>query len=91
LLITAVDHKLQVEYIEQDGVMHKMALVEQEDAEWGLARISNREPGSTTYTYDDSAGEGTCAYIIDTGIDTTHPDFEGRTLNMTSPTTIYAH
>lgn len=45
----------------------------QENADWGLARLSNNEPGSTTYTYDDSAGDGTCAYIIDTGIDTTHP------------------
>lgn len=25
------------------------------------------------YTYDESAGEGTCAFVIDTGIDTTHP------------------
>ena len=28
--------------------------------------------------YDDSAGEGTYAYIIDSGIDIDHPDFEGR-------------
>lgn len=85
------DHKPQVEYIEQDGVMHNMALVKQEDAEWGLARISSREPGGTTYTYDDSAGEGTCAYMIDTGIDITHPEFEGRTLDSTSQTTLPAY
>jgi subtilisin family serine protease len=34
--------------------------------------------GSTTYTYDDSAGEGTCSYVIDTGIEIDHPEFEGR-------------
>ncbi|KAF2036517.1 oryzin precursor [Setomelanomma holmii] len=67
-----------VEYIEEDGRMHTTALVNQENATWGLARISNRKPRSTIYTYDDSAGEGTCAYIIDTGIETTHPEFEGR-------------
>nr|P85156.1 RecName: Full=Subtilisin-like serine protease AS-E1 [Acremonium sp.] len=35
---------------------------------WGLARISHRTTGATSYVYDDSAGEGTCSYIIDTGI-----------------------
>jgi subtilisin family serine protease len=65
-----------VEYIEQDGVVH--AFAEQTGAPWGLARLSNAAPGSTTYTYDDSAGEGTCAYVVDTGIETTHPEFEGR-------------
>lgn len=30
------------------------------------------------YIFDDSAGEGTCAYVIDTGIFVAHPDFEGR-------------
>jgi subtilisin family serine protease len=50
----------------------------QTGAPWGLARISSAEPGGSTYTYDDSAGAGTCAYVVDTGIDTEHPDFEGR-------------
>lgn len=68
----------QVEYIETDAVMRSSALVKQEDAPWGLARISSRQPDSTVYIYDDSAGEGVCAYILDTGIDVEHPDFEGR-------------
>ena len=49
------------------------AFATQEGAPWGLARLSNTSPGSTTYTYDESAGEGSCAYVIDTGIETTHP------------------
>ncbi|KAH9883883.1 peptidase S8/S53 domain-containing protein [Xylariomycetidae sp. FL2044] len=65
-----------VRYIEQDAVITIQAT--QEDADWGLARLSNTEPGSTTYTYDDSAGEGTCAYVVDTGIDVDHEEFEGR-------------
>jgi subtilisin family serine protease len=28
--------------------------------------------------YDSSAGEGTCSYIIDTGVNAEHPEFEGR-------------
>jgi subtilisin family serine protease len=50
----------------------------QTNATWGLGRISHSEKGSSTYLYDPSAGTGTCAYIIDTGIYTAHPEFEGR-------------
>jgi len=67
-----------VEYIQQDAEVHSQELVYQEDATWGLGRISHTEPGNTTYVYDSSAGEGTCAYVIDTGILTTHTEFEGR-------------
>ena len=52
----------------------------QEDAPWGLARISSAKPGGTTYTYDESAGEGVCAYSLDTGVDIEHPEFEGRAI-----------
>ncbi|KFA71601.1 hypothetical protein S40288_03662 [Stachybotrys chartarum IBT 40288] len=69
-------HDPNVEYIEQDGIITISAT--QEDAPWGLARISSAEPGGTTYTFEDAAGEGTCAYVVDTGIDIEHPEFEGR-------------
>ncbi|KAI1504230.1 peptidase S8/S53 domain-containing protein [Biscogniauxia marginata] len=65
-----------VDYIEQDAVVTIKAT--QQNADWGLARLSSSTPGGTTYTYDDTAGEGTCAYIIDTGIDVDHEEFEGR-------------
>lgn len=39
---------------------------------WGLGRLSHRSSGSTTYVYDDSAGSGTCSYVLDTGIDVGH-------------------
>ena len=61
----------QVEYIEQDAVFTTLAT--QEDAPWGLARLSNAESGSTTYTYDDTAGAGTCAFVLDTGVEIDHP------------------
>ena len=50
----------------------------QEGAPWGLARLSQKSPGSDSYVYDSSAGEGTCAYVIDTGIEVDHPEFGGR-------------
>ncbi|KAK3995200.1 putative serine protease with a subtilisin domain [Cladorrhinum sp. PSN332] len=50
----------------------------QSNAPWGLGSISHRKPNSTDYIYDASAGEGTTAYVIDTGIRATHVEFEGR-------------
>ncbi|KAL7626040.1 hypothetical protein AAE478_002810 [Parahypoxylon ruwenzoriense] len=74
--LEALQNNEDVEYIEQDATVTIKAT--QENADWGLARLSSSETGSTTYTYDDSAGEGTCAYVIDTGIYTEHEEFEGR-------------
>ncbi|KAK8133797.1 subtilisin-like protein [Apiospora sp. TS-2023a] len=67
-----------VAYVEPDATVSINALVTQTNAPWGLARISSRVPGTTDYTYDDSAGADTYAYIIDTGIYLEHEDFEGR-------------
>ncbi|KAF6815906.1 serine protease precursor [Colletotrichum musicola] len=76
--VDALRNDPDVDFIEQDAVMRISATETQRNAPWGLARLSSEQPGGTTYMFDDSAGEGTCAYIIDTGIDVTHPDFEGR-------------
>ncbi|RGP71943.1 putative endopeptidase k [Fusarium sporotrichioides] len=76
--IEKLKHDPNVEYIEQDAVITIKATVDQDNAPWGIARISSSRPGSKTYTYDESAGEGTCSYVIDTGIDVEHPDFDGR-------------
>ncbi|KAI1505284.1 protease [Biscogniauxia marginata] len=77
-LVESIKSLAGVASIEPDYKISINALQTQDEAPWGLARISSREPGTTTYTYDDSAGEGTYAYIIDTGIFIDHPDFEGR-------------
>jgi len=53
-------------------------LTSQTGAPWGLGSISHRTPDHTTYVYDDSAGEGTYAYVIDTGINDAHRTFGGR-------------
>ncbi len=46
---------------------------------WGLDRIDQTaKAGDKKYNYPDSAGEGVTAYVIDTGIRTTHKDFGGR-------------
>ncbi|KAK2591696.1 hypothetical protein QQS21_010608 [Conoideocrella luteorostrata] len=52
--------------------------VTQKNAPWGLARISNRIPHHSNYAYDKSAGTGTCVYVLDTGIEVSHTEFQGR-------------
>ncbi len=51
-------------------------------APWGLARISHRHGLSlgtyNKYLYTTEGGEGVDAYIIDTGTNIDHVDFEGR-------------
>jgi len=76
--LTPTDVNDQIAYIEPDTKVKTSALTTQSNAPWGLGRISHREPGSTDYIYDDSAGSGTFSYIIDTGIYTQHTEFEDR-------------
>jgi serine protease len=62
--------------VEPNGVVWASAT--QSNATWGLDRIDQRDlPLSTTYTYDTTASN-VRAYIIDTGILTTHTQFGGR-------------
>ncbi|KAM6537679.1 hypothetical protein FALCPG4_003587 [Fusarium falciforme] len=81
-----------VELVEQDRVwtldwiteeqeeahVQKRALTTQSSATWGLGTVSHRSRGSTSYIYDTNAGQGTYAYVVDTGIRATHSEFEGR-------------
>jgi len=75
-----------VAWIQDDQTMYTSAIVQQLNAPWGIARLSSASAftgGSPfdlafPYTFDDSAGAGTTAYVIDTGVRTTHEDFGGR-------------
>ncbi|EPE09146.1 alkaline proteinase [Ophiostoma piceae UAMH 11346] len=60
------------------GAEEKRALTTQSGSTWGLGTISHRASGSTSYIYDTSAGSGTYAYVVDSGILATHQQFGGR-------------
>lgn len=74
---------LQVDYIEKDSLVHTMEdPTVEKNAPWGLARISHRESLSfgsfNKYLYAADGGEGVDVYVIDTGTNIDHVDFEGR-------------
>ncbi|KAE8375161.1 Alkaline protease 1 [Aspergillus bertholletiae] len=67
-----------VAYVEEDQIYYIDGLTTQKNAPWGLGSISHKGQQSTDYIYDTSAGEGTFAYVVDTGVNVDHVEFEGR-------------
>ena len=68
-----------VAYVEPDGIVSISAT--QTGATWGLDRIDQSSlPLNQTYIYTPT-GAGVKAYIIDTGIRTTHAQFGGRAVS----------
>ncbi len=68
-----------VDYV-QANLKHEIAETQDSPPSWGLDRVDQEAPeGDSAYNYPDTAGEGVTAYIIDTGVDYEHSDFEGRT------------
>ncbi|KAG9071644.1 hypothetical protein KI688_005857 [Linnemannia hyalina] len=77
--LKAIQADPDVAYIEQDAVVNAYGVQPNPPATWGLVRISQHVRDLTQpYYYNDLAGQGVTAYIIDTGILTTHTDFGGR-------------
>ncbi|KAG0041535.1 serine protease [Gryganskiella cystojenkinii] len=53
------------------------------NATWGISRISQRNRLGTepyTYNYSPHAGEGVAVYVISTGINVNHEEFQGRAI-----------
>ncbi|KAK9467605.1 peptidase S8/S53 domain-containing protein [Lipomyces arxii] len=71
-------------YVERDSMVFATELATEGNAPWGLARVSHRPALNfgtfNKYLFDAEGGAGVTAYVIDTGINTEHVDFEGRAL-----------
>ncbi|KAI2602004.1 oryzin precursor [Hypoxylon sp. NC1633] len=67
-----------VEFVEPDSPISLLKHITQTRTSWGLSAISHRVMNHTDYVYDSKAGEGTWAYILDSGLLDTHNEFEGR-------------
>jgi cerevisin len=78
----------EVEYVERDQVVYAIhepadeSEIVQRGAPWGLARISHQKKlgfgNFNQYVYEPHGGEGVDVYVIDTGINIRHQEFEGR-------------
>jgi len=74
--IEALRNNPNVAYIEDDQEITLSAT--QSPATWGLDRVDQRAmPLNNAYTYN-ATGTGVTAYVIDTGILSSHADFGGR-------------
>ncbi|KAJ3213767.1 hypothetical protein HK099_007192 [Clydaea vesicula] len=71
----------RVEYVTRDRKLKLFADEEivQTNPTWGINRVDQRNlPLDNTYSYAPNAGKGITVYVVDTGLDNTHPEFEGR-------------
>lgn len=57
-----------IEFVERDLVIKATQI--QENAPWGLARLSSPDPKSSYYSFDGT-GEGVSIYVIDSGLEKT--------------------
>jgi len=69
-----------VAYIEQDAKISAFqSCSQQTGATWGIDRVGERAVNlDGNYNYPSSSGEGVDAYIVDTGININHIDFDTR-------------
>ncbi|EGX48794.1 hypothetical protein AOL_s00079g433 [Orbilia oligospora ATCC 24927] len=73
-----IEENDDVAYVEPEQDAYTSEIITQSEATWGISELSNQASNTSTYYYDSSAGEGMYAYIIDSGINFSHEEFEGR-------------
>ena len=77
--VTELSHSSDVVGIERDAWHHHaLETTQSNPPAWGIDRIDQTAlPLSASYTYT-ATGAGVHAYIIDSGVDASHPNFGGR-------------
>lgn len=77
-LVDRLEGDARVVRVEADGWAHAAALTSETAATWGIDRINERKRLlDKMYSYE-STGSGVTAYVLDTGIRSTHGEFTGR-------------
>lgn len=67
-----------IQYIEKNKYF-SINDIQQNPKNWGLERLTTTNlPLVGYYNYDPNGGSGVDCYVIDTGINTNHSDFQGR-------------
>lgn len=78
--LEAIRQLNDVAFVERNSKVYANEL--QRNAPWGLSRVSHVEPltfkNYQKYEHDPNGGEGVKVYVIDTGVNINHVDFEGR-------------
>ncbi|ORY08121.1 subtilisin-like protein [Basidiobolus meristosporus CBS 931.73] len=67
----------EIEYILPDILVHTCD-IQTNPPSWGIDRIDQVEGTDKKYHYPKSAGEGVTIYLIDTGVNINHTEFDGR-------------
>jgi subtilisin family serine protease len=76
IAVIAITAMQGVNIAASSAIEHTFSVMEtQGGAPWPLDRIDGTKDGSYTY---GSSGEAVRIYIVDTGVDASHPDFGGR-------------
>jgi subtilisin family serine protease len=74
----AVEPDLPVDPIPEIDVEESLIQLTGADVPWGLDRIDDED--GLDQSYSPNGGDGVHVYVLDTGVRTTHTDFEGRAI-----------
>lgn len=80
-LVNKIYDSPEIQYLELNCAVQATESATENNAPPGLSRISHAQPDpGSGYVYDNSAGYGISAFVLDTGIQLNHTDFQGRAI-----------